>query len=89
MLAVGFRLQQRTIRLLRIEARLMVHHPGFAKERAREKLQIETHLTQQEIRHRLIEVDSNNNTTALTLGFHLIVKLIIGIKRWIKTRQMT
>ena len=89
MLAVGGCLQQRAIRLLRIEARMVIHHPGLTKERAREELQIKTYLTQQKIRHRFVEVDSNDNTTAPALSFHLIVKLVIGIKRRIKTRQMT
>ena len=85
---VGLRLQQRTVRLSRIDARLTIHQPGFAEKVARIELKVEAHLAQQEIGYGFIQVDGHKYAVALRFYTYLIYYLIVGIDHRVKACEM-
>ena len=89
MTAVRRHLQQRPVRLLRIDASRLVHHPRFAKQLAREELQVEACLSEQEVGHRLVEIDGDQYTIALRLYVDGVIHVIVRIDHRIETRHVT
>ena len=86
---VGLRLQQRTVWLTGIDARLIIHQPGFAEKVARIELKVEAHLAQQEVGYGFIQVDSHEDAVALRLYANLIYHLIVGINHRIEACHVT
>ena len=74
--------------MLWIDAALLVHHPRLAKQITWEKLKIETDFAQQEIRHRCVKIDGNEDTLALRLYGDGVGDMPVGIDHWVKARHV-
>ena len=75
MFHIGLGQEQRTIRLLRIDAALVVHYPWLAKEYAWEEFHIEASLAYEIIRDWAVKIDRHENITALSFNLDIICKL--------------
>ena len=80
---------QRGVGLLGIDAGLAVHHPWFPEEPSGEELEVEAHLSHEEVGHWFVEVNGHDNALALTLHPHLVAELIVGIYHRVESCHVT
>ena len=88
MFHVGLGQEQRTIRLLRIDAALVVHYPWLAKEYAWEEFHVEASLAYEIIRDWAVKIDRHENVTALSFNLDIICQLQIGIYHRVEACEM-